>query len=493
MKQIVFLSGLPRTGSTVLGSMLNQHPNIHATTTSPVADLVSIALEKWPLISGALKNPESAQFGNITDGIIQGAHRHILKDIVVDKNRLWPRLAAGYYHATGIKQKIICTVRSIPEIMASYLILVQRNGSNNFVDEAVKEAGLVVNTKNRCKILFEQFINHPYTSLKIGHNSGAADMLYLEYSTIVEHPQATIDRICNFIGCSSYGIDTGNLQSMEENDHFHGGLEGLHHVRPELGRTSPPPEDVIGKHLVGYYNSMKLDFWNKPSTSKPVSLARNQPVNIQSKFAGGSKLPEPLEGDSLDYDLLYRAACAASKVDGLYCEIGVRRGGSLRYIIDAINDSTRDCRTVVAIDPYGNIDYNATEGFRGKLDYTNSMKHSSMPHIYRYLDDKNVNLVFFNVEDTEFFNRFSDGVPVYNEYKEVVNHYAFVFFDGPHDVASLQAELDFFFGRVNRGAVFVFDDVESYPHEVIHNRLLEYGFKPLEYGAQRRKISYRLD
>ena len=40
MKTLYFLSGLPRSGSTLLGSILSQHSKLQATPTSPLADLL---------------------------------------------------------------------------------------------------------------------------------------------------------------------------------------------------------------------------------------------------------------------------------------------------------------------------------------------------------------------------------------------------------------------------------------------------------------------
>ena len=153
-----------------------------------------------------------------------------------------------------------------------------------------------------------------------------------------------------------------------------------------------------------------------------------------------------LPGDSLDYDLLYRAASKACESEGLFCEIGTRLGGSLKYIIDAVQNSNK-FRHIVAIDPYGNIDYFAGDNDNRKFDYTNNMKNEAMPNIYSYAKNKPVNISFFNLEDTEFFNRFNTGVPVYNEFKEVLNKYAFVFFDGPHDKESVLTEVVWFLTR----------------------------------------------
>ena len=40
MKTFHFLSGLPRSGSTLITSLLNQNPQIHASTNSPVLDTI---------------------------------------------------------------------------------------------------------------------------------------------------------------------------------------------------------------------------------------------------------------------------------------------------------------------------------------------------------------------------------------------------------------------------------------------------------------------
>jgi sulfotransferase len=264
MKQIVLLSGLPRSGSTVLTSMLNQHPMIHASTTSPVADLVAMFMDNWLNISKALVDPPPQQSGNIITGIIQGAYAHLDKPVVVDKNRLWPRFAPHLLKATGMKPKIIATVRSIPDIMASYIILIEKNKpKETFVDRDLRELGLAINNKNRCKILLERYINGPYSSLKIGYTSGAADMLIVEYNDIVNNGILTVNRVCDFLNIPRHVVDCEHLQAMPENDEFHGGLVGLHDIRPSLKKASPEPEKIIGSELVNYYTAMKLDFWRR--------------------------------------------------------------------------------------------------------------------------------------------------------------------------------------------------------------------------------------
>ena len=78
----------------------------------------------------------------------------------------------------------------------------------------------------------------------------------------------------------------------------------------------------------------------------------------------------------------------------------------------------------------------------------------------------------------------------YNEFKEVINKYAFVFFDGPHDKESVLTEVVWFLTRIDTGTVFVFDDVASHDHNYIDGVLLKNGFERMETGSEGRKISY---
>jgi hypothetical protein len=244
--------------------MLNQHPMIHASTTSPVVDLLDIIHKEWPRLSSALLNQPPTQYNNIIAGMITGAYGHIDKQVIVDKNRIWPRYGKMMGEVLGHRPKIICTVRHIPEVLASYILLIEKNNHKiTYIDQDIIDLGLPINNKNRCKILWEKYISAPYTSLRVGYNSNAADLCIVRYADIVDNSQVTMDRITQFIGIESHTVDQHNLQAMDENDSYHGGLEGLHNVRQEMKRVSPPPVDVIGHELTKLYTDMKLDFWNK--------------------------------------------------------------------------------------------------------------------------------------------------------------------------------------------------------------------------------------
>ncbi len=188
-----------------------------------------------------------------------------------------------------------------------------------------------------------------------------------------------------------------------------------------------------------------------------------------------SLIPE-LPTDSADYELLTEAVKLAKDVPGLTCEVGLRLGGGTKVILDAIRE-TGVPKVHIAIDPYGNIEYH--EGTRVvRYDYTNTMRDTCLLNLYLYCLQNKQQFLFFNLEDSEFFTRYADGVPVYSEVKTIEQSYSVVHFDGPHTVESVIQEVDFFNPRSSSGATWVFDDVELYDHQgSVHPHVKSLGWK----------------
>lgn len=196
-----------------------------------------------------------------------------------------------------------------------------------------------------------------------------------------------------------------------------------------------------------------------------------------------------METDSREYEILINAVIKTKHLDGMTCEIGVREGGATKIILQGSVMLEGQKRTHIAIDPFGNIDYVHWENIVQKLDYTNKMKNKMLMNLYKMCYENDLECLFFPLEDTEFFERYADGVPTYNESKRIVNEYSLVFFDGPHSVSSVRREFDFFKDRLQWGGFMVFDDIDQYPHMgSVDEYIRGCGYEEYEKGEC--KISY---
>ncbi len=185
-----------------------------------------------------------------------------------------------------------------------------------------------------------------------------------------------------------------------------------------------------------------------------------------------------IETDSGAYEILSDAAKAVKGVPGLCLEIGTRRAGSAKITINALLANGDLNRSLLCVDPYGNIVHANEEGLHARVNYTNDMRKDTQRNLYKFAHGKPINVYLLIMEDAEYFRRFADGYPVYNDVKEIVNQYALVFFDGPHDVETVVNEIEFFKSRSPKGAMWVFDDINKYPHdEAIEPKLFELGWK----------------
>ena len=73
--------------------------------------------------------------------------------------------------------------------------------------------------------------------------------------------------------------------------------------------------------------------------------------------------------------------------------------------------------------------------------------------------------MFFNLEDTEFFKRFSDGVPVYEDNKRIENKFSLVFIDGPHHTQAVLDAFEYFKDKISPDGQIVFDNYDHYNHD----------------------------
>ena len=194
-----------------------------------------------------------------------------------------------------------------------------------------------------------------------------------------------------------------------------------------------------------------------------------------------------ISGDSAEYEFLTEAVELSKDVKGACIEIGNRRGMGLKYMANAIAEFCPH-KPLIGIDPYGHLPYAHKEGEIVRLDYTNVMKFEGLAAINAYMANCGINFVHINLTDTDFFNLYSDGAPVYDLERSVVTKYSTIHADGPHDVLSIIQELNFFIPRMDIGATIIFDDcVGFYDHSKIEKYLGD-QFEIIKTGGKKQIV-----
>ena len=293
MKTFYFMAGLPRAGSTLLSTLLNQNPRIYSGPSSPVLASMYNIHEDFQSNELYTGYPKPNQVNEIIGSVIEHWYSDIDKPVVIDKNRAW--CAKVPFIEGYIKQeaKIIVPVRRIDEILASILTMIKRNPFKegqpriNFVDEQLVKLNIPINDENRCQYLLSNQGGIVWESLnaaKLGVDEGHSDkFLFVDYNDLVKDPQKELNEIYEFLGEEPFEHTFENLSNQHrESDITTYGLGDMHEVHSELKKVSTDPSEILPDSIIELYNSNKsnLEFWNVGRSVKTNTSIVTSPVPI---------------------------------------------------------------------------------------------------------------------------------------------------------------------------------------------------------------------
>ena len=287
------MAGLPRAGSTLLSTLLNQNPRIYSGPSSPVLGAMYATHENFQSNELYTGYPKPNQVNEIVGSVIEHWYSDIDKPVVIDKNRAW--CARVPFIEGYIKQdaKVIVPVRRIDEILASILTMIKRNPFKegqpriNFVDEQLVKFNIPINDENRCQYLLSNQGGIVWESLnatKLGVEEGHSDkFLFVDYNDLVKDPQKELNEIYEFLGEEPFEHTFENLSNdHREDDITTYGLSDMHEVHSELKKVSTDPSEILPDSIIELYNSNKsnLEFWNIGRSVKTVTPIVTSPVPI---------------------------------------------------------------------------------------------------------------------------------------------------------------------------------------------------------------------
>jgi sulfotransferase len=259
MKEFYFISGLPRSGSTLLSAILRQNPEFYADISSPVQTLVGSTIN---VITESESNHliDEDRRKHILKSIFNSFYEAVAPQTVFDTNRGWTSktsLLKYLYPQT----KIICCVRDLPWILDSFERIAAKNSlyGASLTDD---EANQTVTT--RCDALMdvkkEGQVVKPYYFLEEGLMLNPDMIMLVEYESLCKQPKSVMREIYGFINKPYFDHDFKNVKY--ENEVFDRGLnmKSLHTVRKEVTWQERP--SILPKSVWDKYGGK--EFWRTP-------------------------------------------------------------------------------------------------------------------------------------------------------------------------------------------------------------------------------------
>lgn len=224
-KDYFFITGLPRTGSTLLSSLLSQNPNIYAAGNSPVSqmmfDMHISVTENCDEQFEALGLDGSEYISDIIDKF----YSKTKSKYIFDKSRSWGKnlnidIIKKYITK---KPKFIVLLRSVTEIFSSFINLAEKNE----IHDQRNYHSILTGTN---EVISESY----FATLNLIENH-FDNCIFIFYDEIVEDPQKVISKIYNFCNIKSkFKHSFTNIKNKyPENDEAYE-LLGMHDVRPTI-------------------------------------------------------------------------------------------------------------------------------------------------------------------------------------------------------------------------------------------------------------------
>jgi len=260
--RVHFISGLPRSGSTLLVALLRQNPRFSAAVTSPVLSLVNAVIPRM----GA---GEFAPFFNdqrraaILRALFFGYHGPLQDRTLFDTNRLWtgklPLIETLFPGA-----RVICCVRQVGWILDS--LERQLRDAPLTQSRLVGKAGGSVYQRAAALMDAETgLVGQAWSALREAwFSEQAGALIVVNYDTLASAPAATMAKLYGALGEAPFAHDFEAVVHDEPDYDEALGLPGLHRVRPRVEhRPRRPciPPDLFDKHE-------GAGFWARPEMNR---------------------------------------------------------------------------------------------------------------------------------------------------------------------------------------------------------------------------------
>lgn len=264
-----FISGLPRSGSTLLASILCQNPHFHASVMTPLAQIVGGTLAAMGPHNEAAGFMDAYQKARMVRGLFTGYYDGVCKTVpdlyttVFDNNRRWTTHAGLLAHLFP-QSKIICMLRSPNAIVDSFERLFQKNPLDLSAIYG-GHANLTVYARVAELMKPEGVVGYSYNAFRTAFFGPHADSLIcISYDDLARTPEAVMAALYKDLGAEPFVHDFSNIKQIDGAAEYDRRLHtpGLHDLLPAV--VYPPRRSVLPPDI---WAGLPPAFWSKDAVT----------------------------------------------------------------------------------------------------------------------------------------------------------------------------------------------------------------------------------
>lgn len=261
MKTYHFISGLPRSGSTLLANILAQNPKFNSEGTSGIMDIMFGVKNQWDSLIEFQATPNEKGKQRVLKGILESYYSDKKEPVIFDKCRGWTSLIEMAEYALEKDVKILVPVRDIRDVLSSYEKLWRKSNKN-------KESTLggdyfkmqTVQGRVDHYLQSNQPIGLAYNRIRDALSRGYGDRLFfIRFEDLTTKPREVMAQIYDFLGEEYFEHDFDNVEQVNKEDDTVFGFENLHKTRPKVEPVKSDWKEIIGEE---FESLSKSNFWD---------------------------------------------------------------------------------------------------------------------------------------------------------------------------------------------------------------------------------------
>lgn len=270
MRNYYFISGLPRSGSTLLSTILSQNPDFYADISSPLSMIIENTVRVFSECENSSHINEERRINTI-QSLFEGYYSLQSQTTIFDTSRIWTR------NTSLLKQvfpntKIICCVRNIDEIINSFEKLWTHNP---LYYKQINDFTYSQNIFERSDEIYNRFIIPYFSSLKEGCAKTPEIIHFIEYESLCKFPEKTMRNLYEFIEIDYYKHNFNELNYQNPKFDLKSGVPNLHKIKSTVYYENCRyyiPEEIKQK-----YQQIKMEFWKPYNQSQGlIAIPQNQ-------------------------------------------------------------------------------------------------------------------------------------------------------------------------------------------------------------------------
>ncbi|MCF7480150.1 sulfotransferase [Vibrio sp. J1-1] len=274
MEKIHFISGMPRSGSTLLAGILRQNPKFHASMSSPVSGLMNGCLEQMGAGGEFSTFFDTDNRKRICQAIFEAYYEDLVeKEVIFDTNRQW---TARLHQLNEMFDdfRVICCVRNPAWVMDSFESIYRKNPFDYSRMYSPQSRQTVY---SRCEALANAggVMGGAWTALKEAYYGEFSEKLLLvDYDILTQFPEKAIALLYDFCQLDKFEHDFNNVEYEEGEFDEKLGVKGLHTVKRKV--EFKPRRSILPPDLFQKYSDMA--FWlDTTGTNASCIVPKEQP------------------------------------------------------------------------------------------------------------------------------------------------------------------------------------------------------------------------